>query len=39
MGRGIEGSEIFAGKKDCDDFLGRLKDLSDKKALSIFAWA
>ena len=38
MGRGIDGLEIFVSKKDCDDFLGRLKDLCDKEALGIFAW-
>ena len=37
MGRGIDGLKIFGGKKDCEDFLGRLKDLCDKEALSIYA--
>ena len=39
MGRGIDGLEIFGSKKDCEDFLGRLQDLCEKKALSIYAWA
>ena len=39
MGRGIDGLKIFDGKKDCEDFLGRLKDFCDKEALSIYAWA
>ena len=37
MGRGIDGLKISGGKKDCEDFLGRLKDLCDKEALSIYA--
>jgi len=37
MGRGIDGLKIFGGKKDREDFLGRLKDLCDKEALSIYA--
>ena len=39
MGRGIDGKEIFGHKEDCEDFLGRLKDLCEKEALSIYAWA
>ncbi|MDY6973019.1 MAG: hypothetical protein SV775_11905 [Thermodesulfobacteriota bacterium] len=39
IGRGIDGLEIFGSKKDCEDFLGRLKDLCEKEALSISAWA
>ncbi|MDY6971823.1 MAG: transposase [Thermodesulfobacteriota bacterium] len=36
-GRGINGLEIFGSKKDCENFLGRLKDLRMKEALSIYA--
>jgi hypothetical protein len=32
MARGIDGLKIFGGKKDCEDFLGRLKDFCDKAA-------
>jgi putative transposase len=39
MGRGIDGKEIFAHKKDCEDFLSRLKDLCEKEALNIYARA
>ncbi len=39
MGRGIEGRDIFAHDSDCEDFLNRLKDLSEKKAISVYAWA
>jgi len=39
MGRGIDGIEIFGSKKDREDFLGRLQDLCEKEALSIYAWA
>jgi REP-associated tyrosine transposase len=39
MGRGIDGLEIFGDRKDCVDFLARLKNLCEKKALSIYAWA
>ncbi len=39
IGRGIDGIEIFGSKKDCEDFIGRLKDLCDKEAFSIYAWA
>ena len=39
MGRGIDGLKIFDSKKDCEDFLGRLKDLFEKEAFSIYAWS
>ena len=39
MGRGIDGKEIFGHKEDCEDFLNRLKDLCEKEALRIYAWA
>ena len=39
MGRGIDGLEIFGDRKDCVDFLDRLKNLCEKQALSIYAWA
>jgi len=39
MGRGIDGLKIFDSKKDREDFLARLRDLCDKEALSIYAWA
>jgi REP element-mobilizing transposase RayT len=39
MGRGIDGIKIFRNKNDCEDFLSRLKALSEKKALSVYAWA
>ena len=39
MGRGIDGIEIFGTQKDRADFLDRLKDLSEKEALKIYAWA
>ena len=35
MGRGIDGLEIFGYQKDCEDFIGRLKALWEKDALSI----
>lgn len=38
MGRGIDGLTIFDSKKDCEDFLVRLKNLCDKEALNIYAW-
>ena len=39
MGRGIDGIDIFSEVKDREDFLIRIKDLCEKKALSIYAWA
>lgn len=39
MGRGIDGLKIFGDRKDCEDFLDRLKDLCEREALSIYAWA
>ena len=39
MGRGIDGIKIFRSKNDRADFLNRLAILSEKEALSIFAWA
>jgi putative transposase len=39
MGRGIDGSKILGDRKDCVDFLDRLKDLCEREALSIYAWA
>jgi REP element-mobilizing transposase RayT len=39
MGRGIDGIKIFRKKNDHEDFLGRLENLYEKKALSIYAWA
>jgi putative transposase len=39
MGRGIDGLKIFGDRKDCEDFLDRLKDLCEKGALNIYAWA
>ena len=39
IGRGIAGIDIFSDVKDREDFLVRIKDLCDKKAFSIYAWA
>ena len=39
MGRGIDGIKIFRSKNDCEDFLSRLENLCEKKALRIYAWA
>jgi len=39
IGRGIEGSKIFRGRGDREDFLDRLATLCEAKALSIYAWA
>jgi len=39
MGRGIDGLKIFGPRKDRVDFLARLKDLCEKEAFSIYAWA
>jgi len=39
MGRGIDGIAIFAQKRDRDDFLVRLKTLSESGALNVYAWA
>jgi putative transposase len=39
MGRGIDGIDIFGDKKDCMDFLDRLKQLCESKAMSIYAWS
>ena len=38
IGRGIDGLKIFANRKDCKDFLDRLKDICEREALSIYAW-
>jgi putative transposase len=39
IGRGIEGTEIFAHDADRNDFLNRLADLCRQEALIIYAWA
>src|SRR3972149_4539342 len=39
IGRGIEGSKIFRGRGDREDFLDRLAKLCEAKALSVYAWA
>ena len=39
IGRGIDGLKIFDYRKDREDFLVRLKDLCERKALSVYAWA
>ena len=39
IGRGIDGLKIFGDRKDCEDFLNRLKALCESEALSIYAWA
>ena len=39
MGQGIAGLKIFGDRKDCEDFLRRLKDLCESEALNIYAWA
>jgi putative transposase len=39
MGRGIDGIAMFVEKKDCMDFLVRLKSLCDSKAMSVYAWS
>ena len=39
IGRGIEKTQIFRSRKDREDFLRRLGELSEAGALSIYAWA
>lgn len=39
MGRGIDAIQIFGEKDDCTDFLDRLKNLCESKAMSVYAWA
>jgi REP element-mobilizing transposase RayT len=39
IGRGIEGLKIFVDREDREDFLIRLKDLCENKAISIYAWS
>jgi REP element-mobilizing transposase RayT len=39
IGRGIEGSKIFRDQGDRKDFLDRIEDLCEAKALSVYAWA
>jgi putative transposase len=39
IGRGIEGSKIFRGRGDREDFLDRLGKFCEEKALSVYAWA
>ncbi|MFC1841178.1 transposase [Thermodesulfobacteriota bacterium] len=39
IGRGIDGIDIFDDKKDWIDFLARLKDLCESKAMSVYAWS
>jgi putative transposase len=39
MGRGIEGTKIFQGDADREDFLSRLGELCQAGALSVYAWA
>jgi putative transposase len=39
IGRGIDGIDIFSDKKDCMDFLARLKSLCESKAMSVYAWS
>jgi len=39
IGRGIDGTEIFAQDADRNDFLNRLADLCRQEALIIYAWA
>ena len=38
IGRGIEKTQIFRSRKDREDFLKRLGDLSKAGALSVYAW-
>lgn len=39
MGRGIEGRDIFAYDSDSEDFLNRVKELSERNAIRVYAWA
>ena len=39
MGRGIEGTKIFQGDVDREDFISRLGELCQAGALSVYAWA
>ncbi len=39
IGRGIDGIDIFGNKKDWMDFLARLKNLCESKAMSVYAWS
>jgi putative transposase len=39
IGRGIDGIKIFRNRKDREDFLERLADLSRADALRVYAWA
>ncbi len=39
IGRGIEGSKIFWGRGDREDFLDRLAKVCEAKALGVYAWA
>jgi putative transposase len=39
IGRGIDGLKIFIDREDREDFIIRLKDLCENKAISIYAWA
>ena len=36
LGRGTDGLKIFGDRKDCEDFLNRLKVLCESEALSIY---
>jgi hypothetical protein len=38
MGRGIERRKIFYKDKDREDFVGRLAELAEKGAWSVYAW-
>jgi len=39
MGRGIEGTKIFRGDADREDFLSRLGELCQAGALAVYGWA
>jgi putative transposase len=39
MGRGIEKRNIFLNDEDREDFVSRLADLAEKRAITIYAWA
>ncbi len=39
IGRGIDGIDKFGDKKDWMDFLARLKNLGESKAMSVYAWS
>ena len=39
IGRGIEGTKIFRGPEDREDFLTRVGDLCDEGAWRVYAWA